>query len=273
MVGNLSELARFKAPMRLLCFIGALFILWLPWAILIYIFLRHDRNLASILNYVVLFFSLLFLWRFWSQKVYGETQVFSRYGLVKSSKNSREFLRGLATGFCLCLSLFILEAVLGWIKVSPPSASLVKTAIAGLLSAVGIALVEELIFRGWLIDELKRDYSKQQVIWLASLIFALLHFLKPVAEIIRTAATFPALVLLGIILTTAKYSYGDRLGICIGIHAGLIWGYYVINVGELIQYTNKVPAWIIGIDGNPIAGVMGLIFLFGLLWIIKQDLV
>jgi len=40
-------------------------------------------------------------------------------------------------------------------------------------------------------------------------------------------------------------------------------------VGEMITYTEKVPQWITGIDKNPIAGIIGLIFLSMLLYIIK----
>ncbi|NJO93439.1 MAG: LPXTG cell wall anchor domain-containing protein, partial [Hydrococcus sp. RM1_1_31] len=53
----------------------------------------------------------------------------------------------------------------------------------------------------------------------------------------------------------------DRLGICIGIHGGLVWGYYILNVGRLLDYTGKVSPWITGVDNNPIAGMMGLVFL------------
>lgn len=257
--------------MRLLCFVGALCIIWLPWAIPVFVLLRHNSNLANIINYLFLFIELLFLWRFWSRTVYGETKVFYRYGLVKSKTNGIEFVHGLATGFCFCFSLFALEAILGWIEIVPAPTSMTRIVLEGLLSALGIALVEELIFRGWLVDELKRDYGKKKVIWASSIVFALLHFLKPISEIIRTAVTFPALILLGIVLIVAKYNHGDRLGICIGIHGGLVWGYYIINVGNLIQYTNRVPVWITGIDGNPIAGVLGLIFLSALLWFVARE--
>jgi LPXTG-motif cell wall-anchored protein len=46
-----------------------------------------------------------------------------------------------------------------------------------------------------------------------------------------------------------------------GLHAGLVWGYYILNVGQLVQYSNQVSPWITGVDRNPIAGVMGLLFL------------
>jgi membrane protease YdiL (CAAX protease family) len=247
---------------RIVLFIGVLSFLWLPLAIPIHLLLREDSNLATIVTMALLFIELLFFWRFWGKQVHQRTNIYSVYGLGKCRRNIAEFAKGLAIGFWVCLSLFILEALLGWLEiVGSPSLRIISE---GLLSAVGIGLAEELLFRGWLLDELQRDYGKKASIYLSATIFALAHFLKPIEEIIRTAITFPALVLLGIALVLAKYRYGDRLGISIGIHAGLVWGYYVVNVGQLIEYTNKVPVWITGIDGNPIAGIMGLIFLFGL---------
>ncbi|NJK58585.1 MAG: CPBP family intramembrane metalloprotease [Pleurocapsa sp. SU_5_0] len=285
-------MAEFSAPFRLIIFLGALSILWLPLALPIYWLLREDPNLASILTMALLFVELLFFWQLWGKFVHGDRHIYTRYGLARSSQNIREFWQGLAVGFWLCLGLFITEALLGWIEVIQPSGNLIRIIIEGWLSAVGIALAEELLFRGWLLDELRRDYSKKTCIWLTAIAYAVAHFLKPVAEIIRTAVTFPALVLLGIALVLAKDKYGDRtlkddaklvvyhtaphkafpegnrLGISIGLHAGLVWGYYIVNVGQLIEYSNQVPVWVTGIDGNPIAGVMGLLFLLGLTGII-----
>ena len=254
--------------MRLLCFIGVLAVLWLPLAIPIHLLLGHNANLTSIVTMSLLFVELLFLWKFWGNFIYEEENIFARYGLERSKINGRELLQGLATGFCLCLSLFVAEALLGWVKAIPAKSSLIKIVAEGLLSAFGIGLAEELVFRGWLLDELQRDYSQKASMWMGAIAFAGAHFIKPLEEIIRTAVTFPALILLGIILILAKRQFGDCLGICIGIHAGLVWGYYIVNVGELIKYTNKVPAWVTGIDRNPIAGAMGLIFLTGLMWFV-----
>jgi len=27
----------------------------------------------------------------------------------------------------------------------------------------------------------------------------------------------------------------------IGLHSGLVWGYYIINVGQLVEYSGQVP--------------------------------
>jgi uncharacterized protein len=53
----------------------------------------------------------------------------------------------------------------------------------------------------------------------------------------------------------------DRLGLSIGFHTGIVWGYYIINVGELVRYSGSVPDWVTGINGNPLAGAIGLLFL------------
>jgi uncharacterized protein len=259
-----KKIAEFSAPLRLLIFIGALSVFWLPLALPIYWLLRSDSNLASILTMGLLFIELLFGWQWWGKFVHGDRHIYTRYGLARNSTNIREFWQGLAIGFWLCLGLFITEALLGWIDIIQPATNLIKIIIEGWCSAVGIAFAEELIFRGWLLDELQRDYGKKICIWGTAIAYALTHFMKPMEEIVRTAVTFPALVLLGIALVLAKYKHGDRLGRSLGIHGGLVWGYYVVNVGQLIEFTNEVPAWITGIDSNPIAGVMGLIFLSGL---------
>jgi hypothetical protein len=54
------------------------------------------------------------------------------------------------------------------------------------------------------------------------------------------------------------------LGPAVGLHGGLVWMYYVLNVGQLIQPTGRVPAWVTGLDGNPLAGVLGITLLLGL---------
>jgi hypothetical protein len=49
--------------------------------------------------------------------------------------------------------------------------------------------------------------------------------------------------------------------VAIGLHGGLIWCYYIVNTTHWLKPTGVVPEWVTGISGNPIAGVMGIIFL------------
>ncbi len=249
-------------------------LLWLPVAAPIYLLLAQDPNLVTILTMGLLFGAFLLLLRWWGKNVYGREHLLKRYGLVRSRQNELDLLKGLGIGLLFTFSLFVVEGLLGWIKFQTPQSVLPKVILEGFVSALGIGFAEELVFRGWVLDELQRDYTLKTSLWADAIIFAVLHFLKPLLEVIRTLPTFPALVLLGLTLVWAKRSSGGRLGLSIGLHAGLVWGYYILNVGQLVQYSNNVSPWITGVDNNPIAGVMGLLFLSVLaLWMRKRSVV
>ncbi|HIK28637.1 MAG: CPBP family intramembrane metalloprotease [Oscillatoriaceae bacterium SKW80] len=255
--------ASYPAPLRLVIFLFILAGLWLPLALPISLVIS-DRNLATILTMGLLFLDFLLLLQFWGKNVYQQPQLLKTYGLEATLQNSKDLLIGLLIGWLLVFSLFFLQRILGWIEWQPSPHFLPKIALEGLLSALGISFAEELVFRGWLLDELQRDYSRHTSLWVNAAIFAIAHFLKPPSEILRTFITFPALFLLGLTLVWAKRGRLGLLGLPIGLHAGLVWGYYIINIGHLVQYSPKVPQWLTGIDRNPLASLTGLLFLSAL---------
>lgn len=221
---------------------------------------------------LLLYGEFILLVRFWNQQVYAQPHVFKHYGLVKTQRNASDIVQGLFIGSFGLFSIFGLEGWFGWvIWQSPPF--LPSLVLEGLIVALGVGFAEELLFRGWLLDELQRDYQPHVALWVNGFLYALLHFIKPFAAILRTWSQFPALLLLGLTLVWAKRSCHDRLGLPIGLHAGLIWGYYIINVGQMVQYSGRVPDWVTGIDNNPLAGIMGLLFLSGnAVWMRKRYL-
>ena len=256
---KLVNLARFPAPIRLGIFVVALLLLWLPIAAPIY-WLLSDQNLINILTLPLLYGMFILLLQLWGRYVYLQPNLLRYYGLERTSRNGKEVLIGLGAGLAVVLSLFLIEGWLGWLVWQQPTIFFPQLLIEGLVVALAYGWAEELLFRGWLLDELQRDYPIKAV-WINALLYALLHFIKPLPEILRTLAQFPALLLLGLALVWAKQYRRGRLGLPIGLHAGLIWGYYIINVGELVQYSGLVPDWITGVDKNPLAGVFGLLLL------------
>lgn len=164
----------------------------------------------------------------------------------------------------LCIfTLFAVQSWLGWTAWQTPSTQLPRFVLEGLRVGLGIGFAEELVFRGWLLEELQRDYRRSVALWASSVIFAILHFIRPLAEVVQTSPQFWGLLLLGLTLVWANRATG-RLALPIGIHGGLFWGYYIVNVGQCIRYTQQVPTWVTGINQNPLAGVIGLLFLAGL---------
>jgi uncharacterized protein len=258
-MNNRIKIANYPFPLRIIIFLLILLAIWLPLATPIYLLVK-DSNLATILTMGLLFTEFIFLVRLWGKKVYGQNQVLKSYGLINTRQNGFEFLIGLPIGTFLTFSLFAFQGLLGLVSWQN-SDNLPRIIAEGLLSALGIGFAEELVFRGWLLDELQRDYNDRVSLWANSLLFALSHFLKPVAVMLRSWPQFPGLFMLALILVWGKRSRQNRLGLPIGFHAGLVWGYYIINVGELVRYSGSVPDWITGVNGNPLAGAIGLLFL------------
>ncbi|MEB3340917.1 type II CAAX endopeptidase family protein [Okeania sp.] len=273
-----TKIAKFSALARIGIFILTLIVIWMPLAIPIYLLVK-DINLESILTITILYFEFIILVRLWGKNVYQEPRLLRRYGLVINKRNFQLFFQGLGIGLFGLFSLFILEIFLGWLVWQSPSEKFLQFIFEGLLVAVGIGFAEELLFRGWLLDELERNYHSNVVLWVSSIVYAVLHFIKPLEEILRTWLQFPGLVLLGLIFVLAKRSSEKKLdktknkkqkllGLPMGIHTGLVWGYYIINVGSLVKYSQGVEEWLVGIDGNPLASLMGLLFLGAIsLWI------
>ncbi len=236
----------------------------------IYLLLSGNPNLVTILTMGLLFGGFLLLLGWWSRNVYRESQLLKRYGLRGTRQNGLDLLKGLGIGLFFTCGLFALEGLLGWLKFQTPQLPLPRLILEGLVSALGIGFAEELVFRGWLLDELQRDYSPKTSLWADAIIFAVAHFLKPISEVIRTVPQFPSLLLLGLMQVWAKRSSKGYLGLPIGLHAGFVWGYYIVNVGQVVGYSDQVSPWITGVNGNPIAGVMGLLFLSVLAFLVRK---
>lgn len=243
---------------RIVLFLLCLALIWLPIAIPLNAILYEEPNLSTIATMGLLLIQFILLQKLWGTYIYRQPFIFQEYGFKCDRIGIITFIQGLAIGFSFCSGLFITQAIFGWLIINNSEEFLLKIVIEGFLSAAGIAFAEELVFRGWILNEIEKDFSKNNGLWCSSILFAVAHFLKPISEIIRTSIAFPALLILGLSLVWAKRAYSDRLSVSVGIHGGLVWSYYILNVGNLITYTDRVPEWITGIDGNPIAGVFGL---------------
>jgi len=242
-------------------FLLALAALWLPLALPLYFWLRADPKATTIALIGWLFLCFLGLLRAWGRRVYQRSRPYAAYGLTATLANGREFLLGLGLGLLLPVALFLALSGLGWLRWQPPALPLLRLVAEGALTGLGVGLAEELVFRGWLLDELERDYRPAIALWANALLFAILHFIKPLPEVWRTLPQLPGLVLLALSLVWGKWARGDRLGFPIGLHGGLVWSYYILNVGGLVAPTERVSPWLTGVDGNPLAGFGGLAFL------------
>ncbi|MGB3495108.1 MAG: type II CAAX endopeptidase family protein [Elainellaceae cyanobacterium] len=268
---SLQRLAKASFPVRITAFLAGLALLWFPLAAVL-IWGIQDANTESIALMawlLVAFVSGLFAWGRW---LYGCPNLLQRYGLGFNSTQAREFLTGLAIGVFSLMLMVAIQTLLRWVVWVPPRSTLhfFQVALEGLLVAIAVGIGEELVFRGWLLDELERDYSPTIALWASGVTFAVLHFIKPWDEVLRTFPQFPGLVLLGLLLVWAKRACQRRLGSAIGLHAGLVWGYYLVQVGGLVRYQPSAPELWSGVDQNPLAGGLGILMMATLAGIARQ---
>jgi len=259
------KLARSPIWIRLPTFLGLLVLIWLPIAAPIYTFIP-DPDWVAIFSMAILYAEFIGLARFWGKQVYIEAHVLRRYGWGWSRSHRWELSQGLALGLGIIALLFGIETLCGWVEWSI-TASVVQPLTTSRLTAfvleggaigLAVASAEELFFRGWLWDEIHRDLRSRSAQRATAIGFACLHYIRPLNVILSTLPQFFGLLLLGLLLGQLKQRSNGRLGSAIGLHGGLVWGYYLVNVGQWLRYTDRVPTWVTGLGGNPLAGVLGL---------------
>ncbi|SMF96505.1 hypothetical protein SAMN02949497_3905 [Methylomagnum ishizawai] len=209
------------------------------------------------------------------------------------------FLKQVAVGFGLGLAMLGLHAValvLLDIRVPNPAkiataAQIQQAALNALLTACAVALAEEPLFRGFFLGALNKAVPKLAAIAICGFYFALLHFLKtgirpefadihwytglPVAldAFVQLPGriqpdSFLALFIAGILLALLRLSGRDRLGYCIGLHAGWV---FVIKFARALTKGNpnaELGFLVGGYDGviGYLAAAWMAVLILGLGW-------
>ena len=195
--------------------------------------------------------------------------------------------RQLAAGIAIGLfSVSLIIAVSAFYEVRTFRAQLRLSHLLGDLAKLapmvaGLSILEELLFRGFVLQSFLKDMRAPIAIVVTSLIFSSLHFLDvrvvlPVGTDLlaglRGLAIFTGLFhdplgmlpkLLGIcffgILLSCAYVWTRSLYLPIGIHAG---GVFTLKASRLLFARERlVLEWFFG-DGLVITGLLGVIFLF-----------
>ena len=170
------------------------------------------------------------------------------------------FIKGLLYSIIL-LSLILIPIVRNqwgnWLGTVSPNIFL-----NSLLLIIGIGFVEELIFRGWLLEELKNQVGFKKGLIFQALVFSFVHigFDMPFWQMISILF---GLFLLGIVLSMIRIKDENSLWGCAGLHGGLVGIWFLINNG-LIEISKDAPIWLVGpgnINTNPLGGFYGITLL------------
>ena len=136
------------------------------------------------------------------------------------------------------------------------------------LLCFGVGFAEELIFRSWLWTELQEMIGSRRAAWAQAGIFSLVHTRFNLG-LGAMGGLLIGLFLLGMVLARERQSDRGSLWGCIGLHGGLVAGWFLLQNG-LLQLSPNAPPWLVGPGGhspNPLGGLIGILSLLILLLI------
>lgn len=132
-------------------------------------------------------------------------------------------------------------------------------ALNALALCFGVGLAEELLFRGWLLGELSQFTGSRTAVVTQALIFSLVHTRFNLG-VLPMLGLLIGLTLLGLVLAIQRRLNEGSLWGCVGLHGGLVGGWFALQ-GGLLQISPSAPQWLIGPGGvhpNPIGGLVGI---------------
>ena len=136
------------------------------------------------------------------------------------------------------------------------------------LLCFGVGFAEELIFRSWLWTELQEMIGSRRAALAQASIFSLVHTRFNLG-LGAMGGLLIGLFLLGMVLARQRQSDRGSLWGCIGLHGGLVAGWFLLQNG-LLQLSPNAPPWLVGPGGhspNPLGGLIGILSLLILLLI------
>ena len=219
-----------------------------------------NKESVSLIGTIFTFLIFIFSLPKWFEIRWGLKNTWILLGINKIDRN-RDLIFYFLRGFLLSLiliSLIIIPIIRTewghWIgEISP---DIFANAI---ILIIGVGFAEELIFRGWLLEELKKQFGLKKAIVSQSLIFSIVHigFDLPFWEML---SILTGLFLLGILLSLIRLKNKNSLWGCIGLHGGLVGLWFIANNG-LLDISKDSPKWLVGpgtINTNPLGGIVGI---------------
>ncbi|XP_059634677.1 uncharacterized protein LOC132277006 isoform X2 [Cornus florida] len=258
---------------RILGFVCMVLVLWSPVVVpllptLVRNWATHTSSkIAELACIFGLYTSIMILVTLWGKRIRGYEDPLQQYGLdLTSLPKIQFFLKGLIGGVMLVLSIHSVNTLLGCVRVSWPSTLPSSSLDAvtwikvygrmlilvgqGLITATGVALVEELLFRSWLPDEIAADLGYYRGIIISGFVFSLFQ---------RSPWAIPGLWLLSLGLAGARQRSQGSLSLPIGLRAGIMASSFVLQHGGFLTSQPNFPRWVTGTHAfQPFSGVAGI---------------
>jgi len=226
-----------------------------------------SQNNLSIIGTIITFFLFLIILPSWGRIRWKTNHVWLSIGLDFKNKVRalKTFFIGFLVSFFLLLTFSLFIYFFGWID------GFNSIKFGALLNAIflimTIVLAEEIVFRGWLMEEMALLFGFEKGIIFQSVIFSLSHYRSDIG-LLDLIPFFIGLFLFGLVLTLRRIIDKGSLWGCIGLHGGLVGIWYLIDSGMVI-FSIDTPYYLLGPSRymiNPIGSVIGLTILLIILF-------
>tara|TARA_B100000242_G_C43002342_1_gene465692 strand:- start:295 stop:1164 length:870 start_codon:yes stop_codon:yes gene_type:complete len=219
-----------------------------------------EKESLSLIGTFFTFLIFVFSLPKWFELRWGLKNTWKLLGINRIDRKRNlvlDFLRGfsLSTILISIILFLIITTQSGyWIGKIPTN-----IIINGIFLIIIVGLAEELIFRGWLLEEFKNQFGLKKSILIQASIFSVVHigFDLPFWEMI---SILTGLFFLGILLSLIRFKDKNSLWGCIGLHGGLVGLWFIANNGLLV-ISKDSPKWLVGpgsINTNPLGGIIGI---------------
>ena len=214
-------------------------------------------------------FYLLFILNVFLFQTYANKESFLSLGLKPYSGWYVTVLKGWMVGVIGFVAYSLLMGAFGVVEFRIKwSIPLMMTAFFTAFSAFGIALTEEILFRGFFLQTMLKDLPKWIAVVITGIIFVFFHDLANVQSFWtepRQMMLAGGLFSLNILLCVA-YLKSKTLFLPIGIHSGLVFAKIFFRRMKMMYAVEPANSYLFGLEGDARRGFLAwILFLSGIL--------
>jgi membrane protease YdiL (CAAX protease family) len=201
----------------------------------------------------------------WATLRWSEPRPWRRLGLIARKPKARND-QVISLGIGLLMSIALIGLIVSLLVFTGNGSWRgnleIKAILNCLFLALGVGFAEELIFRAWLWEELTRMLGSRGGLLGQAALFSLVHtrFNLGVGPML---GLLTGLFLLGLILALLRLHDQGSLWGCIGLHGGLVGGWFLAHQ-NLLMIDPNAPMWLVGPGGqnaNPLGGMVSILSL------------
>lgn len=255
--------------LRVILFLGANMVLLSIFAMLVFLGFGRDNTRSDleelfVIQVISLLVTCITVWLF---RTYLDKKSILSLGF-EWKKWGKDFAAGFGLGFAILTVGTVILMLLGELEIT--SVKLEPTLLVSyLFLCIIISLNEEIMVRGYVLNNLMQSMDKYWALIVSSMVFTLLHALNPNISFLAVVNLMLAGMLLGI-----YYIHQQNLWFPIALHTswnyseGAIFGYEVsgIDFQSLLQQNIGETDWLTGGDFGFEGSVLLSVLLIGAIW-------